>query len=1787
MLRTFAGHRLGRGILRPAAMLVFCGLVSGGFSLLRAQDGRRAAAPKQEGAGRLVISPLTRGQATQKFDHLPWAFEPNEGQADARVKFLSRANDATVFLTQSSVVIAWPAPHSMNRVGARGAQPVLSLEFSGAARNAAISGQQELPGKTNYLLGNDPRKWRRNVPHYSSVAYRGLYPGIDARFYGGPRGLEYDLMAAPRSDVRAIAMQARGATTLRLDSRGNLEARVAGRDVLMRRPVVYQLDGARRIPVAGRYRLLGRDSFGFTVGPHRADLPLTIDPSISVTYTTFLGGTGAEEGNSVAVDSTGAVYVGGTTTIAPFTEPAPAVSPTTLGVTTGTSVLFVAKVDTTQSGANSLSYLTFLGGSADNEGGLVAADNSASPANLAILGWTTSTDFPTANPTTATPSGSINLTISKLNGAGNGFIYSEYYGGSGAEATQGTGVIVQNSTGGGIATDSAGDVFVTSDTTSTDLPQPSPANGFQPLFEGTGAAATGTNNDGFFAEFNSTGTLLYSTYFGIAAHVGSTSVAVDASGNAYVAGFTSQPSNSYFPPATANPFQATYHTGAADNAIVLEINPRALIPASSLVYASYLGGSGTDKAFGIGVDNAGPANAYVTGSTSSTDFVSNTGLSNGFQTALGSSATGNAFLAVISQDPTTCPAPALVCLTYASYLGGTKADSGQGVAVVLASPPGPSTDVLVAGKTTSADFPVFCPSQSLTGTEDAFIASFNPTASGPASLLVSTFFGGSATTEANAIATDSAGDAIIFGDTLSSDYPLGANPNPNNGFQPTCTSCAAAPPLSDAFLTKTSVSTAASGCIAFNPSVANLGTFPVGSTTVPPFNGTVTNAGNGTVSFTSLNITGANAPDFPLESPGGSQCTSSTVLTTSSPGNQCTITIGFTPTVAGQETAALQISDSGANTPQQSLDIIGIGTAPEVTISTSPPTNPPALTFPNQTVGTTSSPPQVVTVTNSGNADLHVSNVLIDSSVGYPSDFTLPSVSNCLSGPIAAGASCTIDVAFSPNTAGPLTGQVDIVDDANNATGAQQTIALSGTGIATTFIIGFSPSSLTFPSQNVGTTSPPMNITVTNSGTGTLNISSITPTGTNASEFLIDATTNCPINGSGVGPGASCIIAVDFAPTATGTANAAISIADNATNVPSPQTVAVTGTGAGAIATLSATTLTFGSISVGSTSSTQTVTLTNTGAGTNLVLSSLGITGANPTDFQLNAATTCATGGAGLAPSTSCSIVVDFAPTASGSRFADVSIADNAAGSPQTIALSGTGTQAVASLSQTAVAFGSVNVNTTSTAPAVTLTNTGNQNLNITSVKINPSVGTPGDFSFTGSNTCASIGSVAPLGTCTITISFTPAATGSVTGEVDIVDNASPSTQTISLSGTGTAPGVTLSPSTLSFGSENVGSATSPQTVTLTNSGSGSLTISNITFTGANPGDFGETNSCPISPAQLASGNACVISITFQPTATKARSAFLSVTDTAPGSPQTVGVSGTGTQPAVSLNPASGLSFPATVVGTSSGTRSLTVNNTGTGPLVISSITFTGPNAADFSASAPTCIGSGISIAAGGNCTVNVTFVPQPPDSPSTRTATLVLTDNASPTTQSDSVSGDATDFSLSAISGGVTTATVTAGETAIFPLQLNPVDGFTGTVTFGCTNPPPKGGCTVSPTSLQITGPNPVSFSVNVSTSAATAALPRLRGAPRPRGPWLPLAMWSLMAMALLLLIRARGRRRLKLIPACAFALSLALLSSCSSTSTNGNPGGGTPPGTYTVTVTGSIPSGAARPLQLTVTVN
>ena len=379
----------------------------------------------------------------------------------------------------------------------------------------------------------------------------------------------------------------------------------------------------------------------------------------------------------------------------------------------------------------------------------------------------------------------------------------------------------------------------------------------------------------------------------------------------------------------------------------------------------------------------------------------------------------------------------------------------------------------------------------------------------------------------------------------------------------------------------------------------------------------------------------------------------------------------------------------------------------------------------------------------------------------------------------------------------------------------------------------------------------------------------------------------------------------------------------------------------------------------------------------------------------------------------------------------------------------------------------------------------------------------------------------------------------------------------------------TFSPTSLSFGSQTIGIAGSPQVVTLTNNGNEPLTITSIEITGANAGDFSETNNCP-SP--LPANNSCNISVSFTPTATGARSAAVSVTDNAPGSPQSVPLSGVGVLPAVTFSPAS-LTFSNQTVGTKSSPQVTTATNTGAGTLSITSIAITGSNRSEF-AETNNCPSS---LSPSDSCEISVTFAPTALGSAA---ALLSVADNVPGSPQGVSLTGtaDVGDFSLSVTSQA--SQTVTPGQAANYAIAVAPISGFAQKVALSCSGAPAQSTCTVTPSSVTLDGTSSAPANVAVVTTAASASLVSPAGFP-PAG--IRLALWLAFfgLSGVVLLGGGPGKRRGSAVYGLLLLCMLCVVmmwSACGGGSSSSGSGGGTPAGTYTLTVTGTYSSGSAN---------
>jgi hypothetical protein len=529
--------------------------------------------------------------------------------------------------------------------------------------------------------------------------------------------------------------------------------------------------------------------------------------------------------------------------------------------------------------------------------------------------------------------------------------------------------------------------------------------------------------------------------------------------------------------------------------------------------------------------------------------------------------------------------------------------------------------------------------------------------------------------------------------------------------------------------------------------------------------------------------------------------------------------------------------------------------APSVSLSTS------TLGFPATSVGYASTSQSFV-LKNTGTVALSLNGTGQGISIigTNPTSF---SQTNTCGTSVAAGASCMVTVIFKPTTTGALKASVGIADAAY---GSPQLVVLGGTGTATAPKAALSASSLSFSAQWVGASFTAPNITLSNSGTAALAVSSISITGTNATSF--SQTNTC---GTSVAIGASCTIAITFKPAAAGALTATLSVADNAPA--SPQTMTISGTGNAVV--LSTASLTFPTTGIGVAATTQAVTLTNKSSAA-LPITSVAITGTNTSSFTQT--DTC---GTSVAAAGSCVITVTFKPAASGALSAAVSITDSAFGSPQKVTLSGGGS--AASLSATGIGFATTPIGTASAVRQISLNNKGTAALTISGISI---TGTGAAY-YSQTNTCGA--SLAAAASCTISVTFKPTVSGLQTANISIADNAYGSPHTATLSGAGTA--VSLSAASLTYSATTVGTAAATQSVTLTNKGTAAVTVTGISIAGTNATSFTQTNTCGASVAAAAS---CTITVTFKPTATGALTASVNIADNAYGSLQTISLAGTG-----------------------------------------------------------------------------------------------------------------------------------------------------------------------------------------------------------------------------------------------------------------------------------------------------
>jgi Beta-propeller repeat len=796
----------------------------------------------------LWLSLICAGSAGAKapdYGKLPLGFEANAGQTDSRVKFLARGPRYSVFLTGDAAVLTLPN----GPTGARSAERVIRMKLVGANHNARVSGADELPGKTNYFIGNDPSKWRTHVPNYAGVRYADVFPGVDLVYHGNLSGqLEYDFVVAPGADPSAIRFTvaedrsglngSAHRAPVRIGADGDLVVNIGGGEIRFDPPVVYQVTGnSQRIVRQGRFVLTASHQVRFALGAYDHSKALIIDPSL--VYSTYLGGSNYDQGFGIAVDSAGNAYVAGYAGSTNF----PTVNPLPNMPVSGA---FVTKFNPAGS---ALLYSTYLGGTGPTQANAIAVDSAGS---AYVAGQTRATDFPTVNP--VQPSNTFNnqdAFVSKLSPDGSALVYSTYLGGNTPDEEDGGGQAAWS-----IAVDSTGNAYVTGNTLDTDFPTVNP-------LQATNKTSAPSSGTGFVAKYNAAGSaLIYSTFLGGSAQDTPWGIAADSNGNAYVTGETISVD---FP--TANPFQSACNgCPGAVNAFVTKINATG----TAFIYSTFLGGSDTNVSLAIAADASG--NAYVTGTTTATDFPT----VNPLQAT--NHGNGDAFITKIN--------PSGSALVYSTYVGGsTGGDVGRGIAVDS------SGAVYVAGSTGSTDFPTVNPVQATkiggAGPDTGFVLNLNAAGS---ALIYSTYLGGNLGERAQAIAVDSSGSAYVTGYTFSLNFPT-ASPfqAANNG-------------NANAFVTKLS----AGGAVSPPPTV-----------TISAAPTTITVGQSSTLTWSSTNATSCSASG----AWSGAQATSGTV--------------GETPTATGSSTYTLTCNGAGGSANAAATLTVNAA-APTVTLSINP-----------------------------------------------------------------------------------------------------------------------------------------------------------------------------------------------------------------------------------------------------------------------------------------------------------------------------------------------------------------------------------------------------------------------------------------------------------------------------------------------------------------------------------------------------------------------------------------------------------------------------------------------------------------------------------------------------------------------------------------------------------------------------------------------------------------------------------------------------------------------------------
>ena len=579
------------------------------------------------------------------------------------------------------------------------AASVLRMKLVGANPAPKVTGLEQLPGKVNYFIGKDPKKWRANISTYSKVRYQNVYPGVDLLYYGNQRQLEYDFVVAPGTDPKTINLGIEGADKIEIDAQGNLVLHTGDEQVHLHKPLVYQEVQGVRQEVPGGYVLKDKHHVAFQVATYDVSKPLVIDPVLD--YSTYLGGSGEDRIYAIATDADGNAYVAGKTNslILPVPPPPYPMStsvPFQPELAGGTDA-FVAKLNVDGS---ALVYGTYLGGIGDEHVSSIAVDSFGS---VYVAGGTESNDFPvTSGVFDSSFEGPTARFVTKIDPSGSSLEYSTFLD---------SGIIYPSiSVIPRVAVDTDGSAYVAGLTIiNADFPTTSGAFDEECLAGGV---------DGFVSKLSPAGTgLEYSTCFGGSRNDYPFDISVDKFGHAYIVGYTE--STNF--PTTSDAFDTSFNEPRNRDGFVTKLGSNG----TALEFSTFIGGEDDDYPTGIAVDAAG--DAYIVGFTESREFPTTP---DAFDTSFNEAPLPygtypDGFVTKLRSDGSA--------LEYSTFLGGPFMDRVSDVAVDAAG------NVYVTGSTHGDGFPLTPDAfDTVADVIDGFLAKLNPSGS---AVVYSTFLG--------------------------------------------------------------------------------------------------------------------------------------------------------------------------------------------------------------------------------------------------------------------------------------------------------------------------------------------------------------------------------------------------------------------------------------------------------------------------------------------------------------------------------------------------------------------------------------------------------------------------------------------------------------------------------------------------------------------------------------------------------------------------------------------------------------------------------------------------------------------------------------------------------------------------------------------------------------------------------------------------------------------------------------------------------------------------------------